>query len=241
VTASAISFLELIEAVQACRRCPTMEGRRRVLSAANGRPGAPVMFVAEAPGRLGGEVTGVPLSRDQSGKRFSQMLALAEFSRDEVFITNAVLCNPRSADGNNRPPSRAERANCADWLPAQIDLVNPRVVASLGAVALAALGEIEPHGLSLRADVGRPVPWYGRLLVPLYHPSPRAGLSRPYRQQDEDFVRLGALVRSLTYPTASGQEAQTDRPAAGGRSGRLPSRSWSIRYTVQSGRPTTLQ
>ena len=197
MTATAISFLELVTAVQACRRCPTMEGRRRVLSTANGRPGARVMFVAEAPGRLGGDITGVPLSRDQSGKRFTRMLALAGLSRDEVFITNAVLCNPRTADGRNRPPSRLEQRNCADWLPAQIDAVNPRVVVSLGAVALAALNRIEAHGLSLRADVGRPVAWYGRLLVPLYHPSPRAGLSRAYEEQDRDFARLGALVRSL--------------------------------------------
>jgi uracil-DNA glycosylase family 4 len=197
MTARANSFLELVAAVQACRRCPTMEGRRRVLSTANGQPGAPVMFVAEAPGRLGGEVTGVPLNRDQSGKRFTRMLALAGLSRGEVFITNAVLCNPRTPDGRNRPPSRVEQARCAGWLPAQIAVVDPRVVVSLGAVALAALGRIEAHGLTLRADVGRPVAWYGRLLVPLYHPSPRAGLSRPYARQDDDFVRLGALVRSL--------------------------------------------
>jgi uracil-DNA glycosylase family 4 len=200
MTAQANSFLELVAAVQACRRCPTMEGRRRVLSVANGCPGVPVMFVAEAPGRLGGEVTGVPLSRDQSGRRFTRLLALAGLSRDEVFITNAVLCNPRTPDGRNRPPSRAEQANCADWLPAQIAVVDPRVVVSLGAVALAALGRIEVHGLTLRADVGRPVAWCGRLLVPLYHPSPRAGLSRGYDQQDEDFARLGALVRSLDVP-----------------------------------------
>src|SRR5829696_4560965 len=75
-------FLDLLAAVQACRRCPTMEGRRRVLGEANGRPGARVMFIAEAPGRLGGERTGVPLSVDQSGRRFSRMLALAGLSRD---------------------------------------------------------------------------------------------------------------------------------------------------------------
>lgn len=188
-------FGELIALVQACRLCPSMEGRRRVLGAANGGPGARVMFIAEAPGRLGGEVTGVPLSRDASGKRFSRMLALAGLSREEVFITNAVLCNPRSAGGLNRPPSRAELASCAGWLIRQIDLVDAPVVATLGAVALAALDRIEAHGLALREAVGRAAPWYGRRLVPLYHPSPRAGLSRTYAEQDDDFRRLGALVR----------------------------------------------
>lgn len=180
-----------------------MEGRRRVLSAANGQPGARVMFIAEAPGRRGGEVTGVPLSRDASGQRFTRLLAVAGLARDEVFITNAVLCNPRSAAGTNRPPSRAELANCAGWLVRQIEVIAPAVVVTLGAVALAALGRIEPHGATLRADVGCPIPWYGRLLVPLYHPSPRAGLARSYAQQDEDFRALGRLVHGLPAAVAA--------------------------------------
>lgn len=174
-----------------------MEGRRRVLSLANGRPGARVLFVAEAPGRLGGEVTGVPLSRDQSGRRFERLLVLAGLRRDDVFITNAVLCNPRSDAGTNRPPSRREQDCCGGWLTEQFRVVDARVVVTLGAVALVALGRIEPHGLTLRDAVGRPVVWAGRTLVPLYHPSPRAGLSRAYAAQDEDFRRLGAIVRRL--------------------------------------------
>jgi uracil-DNA glycosylase family 4 len=174
-----------------------MEGRRRVLSAANGSPDAGVMFLAEAPGRRGGDVTGVPLSRDASGQRFSRLLALAGLTRDEVFITNVVLCNPRTPLGTNRPPSRLERDNCAEWLIRQIDIIDPAVVVTLGAVALVALKRIEPHGAVLRNDVGRALPWYGRTLVPLYHPSPRAGLSRPYAQQDNDFRTLGVLLRRL--------------------------------------------
>jgi uracil-DNA glycosylase len=194
-------FPLLVAAVQACRRCPAMEGRRRVLSDQNGRADARVMFIAEAPGRLGGEVTGVPLSRDASGRRFSRLLQIAGLDRRQVFITNAVLCNPRAADGRNRPPSTSERANCLGWLRAQIEVVDPAVVVTLGAVALAALDRIEPHGLRLRDHVGQPRVWTGRALVALYHPSPRAGLSRAYSEQDADFSRLGELVRSLARPT----------------------------------------
>jgi uracil-DNA glycosylase family 4 len=180
-----------------------MEGRRRVLSTANGPLGARVMFIAEAPGRRGGEVTGVPLSRDASGQRFSRLLALAGLTREEVFITNVVLCNPRSAAGTNRPPSRLERANCAEWLLRQLDVINPAVVVTLGAVALAALAGIAPHGASLRAHVGQAIPWRGRTLVPLYHPSPRAGLARSYADQDADFRALGDLVRRLVPTVAA--------------------------------------
>jgi len=193
------AFHDLAGAVQACRCCPSMEGRRRVLSTANGPPDARVMFIAEAPGRRGGEVTGVPLSRDASGQRFTRLLALAGLSRDEVFITNAVLCNPRAESGTNRPPSKAELQNCSGWLRAQMLLIDAEVVVTLGAVALAALDRIERHGLTLKTDAGRAVPWNGRLLVPLYHPSPRAGLSRSYADQDDDFRRLGELIVSLQF------------------------------------------
>jgi len=192
-----VEFAELVAEVQACRRCPTMEGRRRVLSQANGRPDARVMFIAEAPGRLGGELTGVPLSSDASGTRFTRLLELAGLTRDEVFMTNAVLCNPRNDAGLNRPPSRCELERCAGWLLSQLEFVDAPVVVTLGTVALAALGRIEPHGARLRADVGRALQWRRGLLVPLYHPSPRAGLSRPYALQDEDFRRLGELVRTF--------------------------------------------
>ena len=191
------SFDELVAAAQSCRRCPAMEGRRRVLSRANGAPGARVLFLAEAPGRRGGEVTGVPLTRDASGKRFTRMLELAGIDRTGVFITNAVLCNPRAPDGRNRPPTTAELAACSSWLAAQVEVVDPRVIVTLGATALRALARLEPHPYTLREHVGTPLPWAGRLLVPLYHPSPRAGLSRSYAQQDEDFRALGVLLRRL--------------------------------------------
>jgi uracil-DNA glycosylase len=191
-------FDALIAEVQACRRCPAMEGRRRVLSRLNGSPDARMMFIAEAPGRNGGEVTGVPLSRDPSGQRFTRLLALAGLERAEVFITNAVLCNPRAVSGVNRPPAREELSNCSHWLERQLALIDPPVVVTLGAVALRALGRLEPHSYSLRESVGLAVPWAGRTLVPLYHPSPRAGLSRSYAQQDEDFRRLGTLVRAAS-------------------------------------------
>jgi DNA polymerase len=155
------------------------------------------LFIAEAPGRNGGEVTGIPLSRDPSGQRFTRLLALAGLTRDEVFITNAVLCNPRTPSGLNRPPSRGELANCAVWLERQINLIDPVVVVTLGAVALRALAQLVPHPYRLREDVGQALPWAGRTLVPLYHPSPRAGLSRDDMQQADDFRRLGALVRAM--------------------------------------------
>lgn len=178
-----------------------MAGRRRVLGAANGRPGALVMFVGEAPGRHGGERTGVPFSGDRTGRNFTALLPLAGLARDDIFITNAVLCNPRDARGRNRAPRREELAACRGWLAGQLAVVDAPVVVPLGAVALAALDALGPHGLRLREAVGRPRAWLGRTLVPLYHPGPRAQLHRPFAAQCDDFRALGALVRRVAAGT----------------------------------------
>ncbi|MBI2760035.1 MAG: uracil-DNA glycosylase [Chloroflexi bacterium] len=208
----ATCFSDLVDDVHACRRCPSMEGRRRVLSRANGTPGARVMFIAEAPGRHGGEVTGVPLTRDLSGRRFSRLLEQAGIDRAEVFITNAVLCNPRDDAGRNRTPTRREVRTCSGWLAEQIRLVDPRFVVTLGRTALDALSLVEQHSYTLRQHVGRAIPWQGRTLVPLYHPSPRAGLSRGYEQQDEDFRRLGVIVRAALSEHKRAEGAPRDEP-----------------------------
>ena len=68
------AFFQLVEQVQDCRRCPRMEGRRRVLGTANGNQHAKALFIAEAPGRLGGDRSGIPLLQDQTGRNFTALL-----------------------------------------------------------------------------------------------------------------------------------------------------------------------
>ena len=189
------AFRLLVEEAAPCRLCGPM-GCPPVLSDRNGPAPARLMFVAEAPGRLGGAITGIPLSADETGRRFARWLADAGIERSGVFVTNAVLCNPLDARGRNRPPRRRERANCAPWLARQVDAVAPAIIVALGAVALAALEEIAPHGLTLRSDVGRAVPWQGRTLVPLYHPSPRTRAVRTDAQHAADYRALAALAKA---------------------------------------------
>lgn len=188
-------FAELVADVQQCRACSRMEGRTRVLSAANGPADARICFIAEAPGRFGGERTMIPLSGDQSGKNFTRLLEVAGLDRASIFITNAVLCNPQDQQGRNAPPTKAEIRTCSGFLAATLRVLDPAFVVTLGAVALHALTLIEPHQLMLANDRGRAVRWCGRWLVPLYHPSPRAQLSRSFPEQAADFRRLGAFVR----------------------------------------------
>ena len=185
----------LVLEAQACRRCPTMEGRRRVLSELNGSPRAGIMVLAEAPGRLGGELTGRPLVDDASGRHFGALLEAAGIDREQIFISNAVLCNPRDDAGRNRRPLRAELAQCGHWLRRQIEEIDPAVIVTLGVTALEALSAIAEHDYRLAAQVRGPLPWYGRTLIPLYHPSPLTRAWRSDATQLCDFRWLGAYLR----------------------------------------------
>lgn len=201
-------FEALVAAVAGCQRCPRMAGRARVLGPANGSLGARVLFVAEAPGRLGADASGIPLSGDRTGRTFEHLLAGAGIRRADIFLTNAVLCNPRDSQGRNDRPSRSEIANCSDHLVRLLAILDPAWVVTLGIVALGAVAAIEPHTAVLRRDVGQPIPWHGRVLVPLYHPGPRALIHHPLAAQVEDYRRLATLiagpVRNMHY---TGHEA----------------------------------
>lgn len=178
-----------------CRKCPSMCGRRAVLSEHNGAVGARVMFIGEAPGRQGGDRTRVPFSGDQSGRNFTRYIASINLAREELFITNSALCNPRRESGANRRPTAAEVGNCSEFLRRQIEIIDPSVVVTLGAVALAALSRVRYHQLTLREAAGQVHDWNERLLVPLYHPSPQVLAS--HRREEAQLRDYQSLARAL--------------------------------------------
>src|SRR4030095_6192265 len=139
------SFRELAAEASACTRCPAMCGRSAVLSELNGSPDARIMFIGEAPGRKGADRTRVPFSGDQSGANFDRFLSSIKLTRQEIFITSAALCNPRTDSGANRKPTQKELTNCSGFLRRTIDLVNPKIVVALGSVALEALQTLHSH------------------------------------------------------------------------------------------------
>jgi uracil-DNA glycosylase family 4 len=188
-------FANLTSAVRRCFACESMR-HCHVLGDANGPLDAAVLFVAEAPGRLGAGRTGVPMTSDVAGRRFQAFLREAGLRRERVFVTNAVLCNPLDANGNNRRPGVRDVAACSAFLAGQLRLVRAPIVVALGVVALDALARIERHGAVLRRDVARPIAWAGRTLVPLYHPSIQSTLSRPHEQQVGDWRGLGQFVHT---------------------------------------------
>ena len=190
-------FSALWAETAACVRCPAMCERAAVLSELNGRIEAQVMFIGEAPGRKGADGTRVPFCGDQSGRNFDRFLQSIGLRRDEIFITSAALCNPQSASGANRRPTSTEIRNCSDFLRRTIELVQPAIIVTLGTVALEALKLIHYHEFTLRGDAAKVRSWYGRQLIPLYHPSPQVLItSRSEEAQLNDYKVIARAIRT---------------------------------------------
>src|SRR6266446_7079039 len=189
-------FSRLVAEASACVECPAMCERTAVLGELNGPVDARVLFIGEAPGRKGADRTRIPFSGDQSGKNFERFLSSIGLTRAEIFITSAALCNPRKPSGANRRPGASEISNCSDFLHRTIALVNPRVIVTLGGVALDALKQVHYHELNLKEHAGKIHRWQGRVLVPLYHPSPQVLItSRKEAAQLRDYKVVARAIK----------------------------------------------
>ena len=164
--ATAIELDALRAAIRGCASCPELVRTRLQVVPGDGEVPANVAFVGIAPGRFGGDRTGIPFSGDRSGELLRGMIRLAGITG--VFITNIVRCNPRDERGRNRDPSGEEIANCRAYLEAELALAKPNVVACLGRIAWEALA-----GRDAPFNPRRPsaVLVDGRLLYPMYHPA----------------------------------------------------------------------
>lgn len=188
-------FEALASEARKCTVCEALQGKTAVLSELNGTLSPRVFFVAEAPGRQGADRTRKPFHGDKSGENFQVLLDSIGLGRDEIFITNAVLCSPRKANGSNRRPLVSEIRNCSGYLRRTLELISPGVVVTLGSVALEALKAVEPHNLTLKSGVGRVYQWNRRKLMPLYHPSPQVIAShRNLEMQLRDYAGLAELL-----------------------------------------------
>jgi len=194
------TFGALVSEVAACTLCKRMCNSARVLNFSAGNLSAELFFVGEAPGRLGADETEVPFHGDTAGNNFENLLTFAGITRNDVFVTNAVLCNPKDDHGNNSTPTSAEIINCHLFLKRQIELINPRIVAALGNTALRALANIEAHNLTLSRHVRSIHPWFGRSLMPLYHPGQRAMIHRSFANQRSDYQFVAEQWRRLKEP-----------------------------------------
>ena len=197
-------FIGLARRAKTRKLCGFVNPVGAIIGEYSGKVYAPVMFVAEAPGRLGACVTHTPLSGDATGNNFHKLLDVAGLTNLEYFVTNAVLCNPVTAKGTNSWPTTMHIKNCYPFLEETISVIEPTLVVALGTVALRALNYIEHHELSLPNSVGKIVPWFKRHLTCLYNRSPLAMKRRTWKKQCEDYKILSMFISTFITGTHLG-------------------------------------
>jgi uracil-DNA glycosylase len=161
-TAPRDAFEELRAEALACARCPLAKGRTQVVFGVGDR-NAELMFVGEGPGR-DEDLAGEPFV-GRSGKLLDRLMR-EELSMDrrQCYIANVVKCRPP----DNRDPLPDEIEACRPYLEAQIDLIDPTVVVTLGNFAARLLLDTAQGIRTLR---GRAYPYRRGSLVPTYHPA----------------------------------------------------------------------
>lgn len=157
-----LSLEQLAEYARNCQRCPLHRSRTNLVFG-EGNPAAELMLIGEAPGETEDQ-TGRPFV-GKAGQLLTQILAAVKIDRSAVYITNVVKCRPPG----NRVPTKAEMDACWDWLAAQIALVNPLLIVTLGNTPTQKLLGTTEGITQLR---GRFFAWKGGIEVfPMFHPS----------------------------------------------------------------------
>ena len=181
-------LVALYKAARDCTRCPLAEGRTQVVFG-NGNADAGLMFVGEAPG-FHEDQQGLPFV-GRAGQLLDELLRDIGLDRESVWVCNVLKCRPPG----NRDPQPDEIESCKPYLWKQVELIEPKVICTLGNFATKLLtrssrGITQLAGKPQEAEVG------GRRLVlyPLFHPA--AALRTPATKERlrEDFARLPALL-----------------------------------------------
>lgn len=155
------SVLSLEEIILNCQKCPLAQTRIHVVPG-EGNLNAELMFIGEAPGR-DEDMQGRPFV-GRAGQLLTKIIHAMKFQRDEVYITNIVKCRPPS----NRNPQGTEIASCKDYLLAQIELINPKVIVTLGKVAADLFIRSSLGMTALRGDFHN---FDNIKVMPTFHPS----------------------------------------------------------------------
>ena len=167
-----------------CRRCRLCEQRSRIVFGV-GSEQARLVFVGEGPG-ADEDAQGEPFV-GRAGQLLNNMISAMGLKRSDVYIANVVKCRPPQ----NRTPEKDECDTCSPFLMRQIDVIKPKVIVALGAVAAKNLLAVSDSMANLR---GR---WYDfrntKLLV-TYHP---AYLLRDPRQKKEAWKDLQMAMKYL--------------------------------------------
>jgi DNA polymerase len=190
-----LALLAYGDVAAGCTSCALAEGRTQVVFG-SGSPNAELMFVGEAPG-FHEDKQGVPFV-GAAGKLLSKLLEGIGLSRDEVYIANVLKCRPPG----NRDPLPEEIASCEPHLFKQIELIQPKLIATLGNFSTKLLsgkpnGITQVHGREQKVTLGG----MDVTLYPIFHPAAALYTPRMLEVLEADFRRIPELLgRELAPP-----------------------------------------
>jgi DNA polymerase len=144
-----------------CTRCRLAQGRTQVVYG-TGSSSAELMFVGEGPGYYE-DKQGEPFV-GAAGQLLNRMLAEIGIEREDVYIATVVLCRPPG----NRDPLPDEIEACSPWLTEKIQIIDPRVIVTLGNFATRFILD---RPVSISHVRGQRFPWNGRTVIPTFHPA----------------------------------------------------------------------
>ncbi len=188
------------EQARSCPKCPELVSTRTQVVFGAGNADADLMFVGEAPG-ANEDREGIPFV-GQAGKLLEKLLGEIGMAREEVFIANVLMCRPPG----NRDPHPVEIENCQGYLMSKLELIEPRVVCTLGNFATKLL-RADPTGITRlhgQAEVRVIGPRAVRLF-PIFHPAAALYTPRMLEALREDFARLPELL-ALPAPEQPGAQ-----------------------------------
>jgi uracil-DNA glycosylase family 4 len=195
--------------ISVCAKCALHETRKMSVPG-DGPANAEIMFIGEGPGFHENE-QGHPFV-GASGKFLDQLLAQADVTRSEVFICNVVKCRPPG----NRDPLPDEIAACDAHLEAQIKIINPSIIVTLGRISMS---KFIPD-VKISAVHGQMKKIEDRYVIPMFHPA--AALHQPQLKPSilGDFANLPgqlneareALGRPVVAVKKKIQEVVSDKP-----------------------------
>jgi DNA polymerase len=168
-----------------CTRCRLHKQGRKQIVFGVGNPTADLMFIGEAPG-ADEDLQGEPFV-GRAGQLLNNMIKAMGLEREQVYIANIIKCRPPG----NRTPERDECETCSPFLMRQIEVIKPKVIVALGAVAAKTLLAINATMAELR---GRWYDFRGTKLAVTYHP---AFLLRDPRQKKEAWKDLQMVMKEL--------------------------------------------
>ncbi len=167
--------------------CPDLAQEATQLVFGNGNPDAEIVFIGEAPGK-NEDLQGFPFV-GAAGKFLNEMLASINLERKDIYITNIVKYRPP----NNRDPLPSEKEAFLPYLQAQLEVIKPKLVATLGRHSMDSL----LPGLIISQVHGEPKRYNGQVYLPLFHPA--AALYNGGLRQTllEDFSKIPLILKKI--------------------------------------------